>query len=259
MTETLDRTTPDTENARSTITDWLNSFETALAAGDVDAAAALFADESYWRDLIAFTWNIVTVEGRDGVRDLLEANLGRLRPSGFGVADDLGEPTEGGGVTESWIEFETVIGRGVGHLRLKDGLAWTFLTTMYELKGYEEPLRERRPKGAEHGANPERRTWLERRQEEAEQLGHTTQPYTVIIGGGQGGIALGARLRQLGVPTIMSTATPGPATPGGTATSPSACTTRSGTTTCRTSTFPRTGRSLRRKTRSATGWRCTPR
>ena len=29
------------------------------------------------------------------------------------------------------------------------------------------------------------------------------QPYCLIIGGGQGGIALGARLRQLGVPTII--------------------------------------------------------
>ena len=34
-------------------------------------------------------------------------------------------------------------------------------------------------------------------------MGYTKQPYTVIIGGGQGGIALGARLRQLGVPTII--------------------------------------------------------
>jgi putative flavoprotein involved in K+ transport len=34
-------------------------------------------------------------------------------------------------------------------------------------------------------------------------LGHTRQPYCVIIGGGQGGIALGARLKRLGVPTIV--------------------------------------------------------
>ena len=38
----------------------------------------------------------------------------------------------------------------------------------------------------------------------------TTQPYTVIIGGGQGGIALGARLRQLGVPTIIIDRNPRP-------------------------------------------------
>ena len=57
--------------------------------------------------------------------------------------------------------------------------------------------------GAEHGANPDRKTWLEEREREAEELGYETQPYVVIVGGGQGGIALGARLRQLGVPTII--------------------------------------------------------
>lgn len=57
--------------------------------------------------------------------------------------------------------------------------------------------------GAEHGHDPNRRTWKEKREAEAAELGYTTQPYAVIIGGGQGGIALGARLRQLGVPTII--------------------------------------------------------
>jgi putative flavoprotein involved in K+ transport len=196
--------------ARSTVTGWLTDFENALAANDPDAASALFADQSYWRDLVAFSWNIVTVEGPAGVRDLLSTTLDRVRPSGFAVADDLGEPTEAGGVAESWIRFETAIGRGVGHLRLRDGKAWTLLTSMYELKGHEESQGGRRPKGAEHGANPDRKTWLERREQEATELGITTQPYTVIIGGGQGGIALGARLRQLGVPTIIIDRNPRP-------------------------------------------------
>ncbi len=39
-------------------------------------------------------------------------------------------------------------------------------------------------------------------QEDAE-LGITRQPYCLIIGGGQGGIVLGARLKQLEVPTII--------------------------------------------------------
>ena len=57
--------------------------------------------------------------------------------------------------------------------------------------------------GAEHGANPERETWLEQREREARELGYETQPEVVIVGGGQGGIALAARLRQLRVPTIV--------------------------------------------------------
>jgi len=55
--------------------------------------------------------------------------------------------------------------------------------------------------GAEHGIDPERQSWVERREEEP--LGSTEQPHTVIVGGGQGGIALAARLRQVGVPTII--------------------------------------------------------
>jgi putative flavoprotein involved in K+ transport len=201
MTDTLDRT--GQADIRATVTDWLSRFAAALAAEDIDAASELFLAESYWRDLIAFTWNIVTVEGPEGVRDMLGQTLHQVQPAGFVVHDEMGEPAAAGGITESWIAFETSVGRCVGHVRLRDGRAWTLLTTMYEIKGHEEPASERRPMGAEHGANPDRRTWLERRTAEAEALGHTTQPYVVIVGGGQGGIALGARLRQLDVPTII--------------------------------------------------------
>ncbi|MDQ4118863.1 MAG: NAD(P)/FAD-dependent oxidoreductase, partial [Actinomycetota bacterium] len=77
------------------------------------------------------------------------------------------------------------------------------LTTLDELKGHEEPMRENRPFGTEHGANPDRETWKEQRERELSELGRTRDPEVVIVGGGQGGIALGARLRQLGVPTIV--------------------------------------------------------
>ena len=57
--------------------------------------------------------------------------------------------------------------------------------------------------GAEHGARPDRTSWKENREAELDALGNSTQPYCLIVGGGQGGIGLGARLRQLGVPTII--------------------------------------------------------
>jgi len=85
----------------------------------------------------------------------------------------------------------------------RDGLCWTLLTTLYELKGYEEPKGPRRPMGAEHGANRDRTTWREDREQEASELGVTEQPYVLIVGGGQAGIGLAARLRQLSVPTIV--------------------------------------------------------
>jgi putative flavoprotein involved in K+ transport len=179
---------------------WLSRFGQALEEGDAARAAEAFLPDGYWRDLVAFTWNLKTLEGRDAIRDMLEATLARVRPRGWRFTEP---PAEADGVTEAWIAFETETGRGRGHLRLRDGAAWTLLTTLAELKGFEEPAGGKRPKGVRHGADPDRVTWLEERRREAERLGHEEQPYVLVVGGGQGGIALGARLRRLGVPTII--------------------------------------------------------
>ncbi|MDJ0992944.1 MAG: NAD(P)/FAD-dependent oxidoreductase [Dinoroseobacter sp.] len=190
----------------TTLTDqtqeFLDTFGAALEQGDIEAATGLFQDDCYWRDLVSFTWNIKTVEGKEQVADMLRHQLATTKPSGWKVAH--GEtPTEEGGITTAWIEFETAVARGYGLLRLKDGLIWTLLTTMVELKGHEEPKGFQRPLGAKHGAGKHRTTWKEEREKEKAELGYETQPYCLIIGGGQGGIALGARLRQLAVPTII--------------------------------------------------------
>ncbi len=179
---------------------WLDAFEAALTAGDDAAAAALFAPECYWRDLVAFTWNIATLEGRDAIRAMLAAQRAAVGPRDW----VLDEPAaEADGVTEAWISFETAAARCKGHLRLRPEGAWTLLTTARELKGFEEPSGTRRIKGVEHGVAGGRRSWLDRRTEEETELGRSVQPYCLVIGGGQGGIALGARLKRLGVPTLI--------------------------------------------------------
>jgi putative flavoprotein involved in K+ transport len=201
MTQTLD-SPPLTPQQRAE--SWLAGFEEALRDRDVERAAGMFATTSFWRDLVAFSWNLTTVENPAGVTDLLTAALDATDPSGFAVEEP---PDEADGVTTAWFTFETAVGRGRGLVRLveEDGApkAWTFLTTLYELKGHEEPKGPRRPMGAEHGVNKERLTWLERRQKEQAELGTTVQPYVLVVGGGQGGIAIGARLRQLGVPALV--------------------------------------------------------
>jgi putative flavoprotein involved in K+ transport len=184
------------------VKDFIDTFGRALAAGDIDKAVSLFQEDCYWRDLAAFTWNLRTMEGRDQMRDMLAAQLASTKPSNWALAE--GEAvTERGGVTEAWITFETGVARGYGHLRLKEGRIFTLLTTMVELKGFEEPLGFARPLGAKHGSGLDRKTWKEEREKELAELGHTEQPYVLIVGGGQGGIILAARLRQLSVPTII--------------------------------------------------------
>ena len=208
MTQTLEHPTgtpgpgpaPADRRARA----WFAAFEDALTQRDTHRAAGMFAATSFWRDLVAFTWNITTVEDPAGVEDLLESTVAGVDPSRF----ELAEPAEeADGVVTAWFTFETAVGRGRGLARLReeDGQdrAWTFLTALHELKGHEEPRGTRRAMGAEHGADPDRTTWLEARRAEDEAMGTTLQPYVLVVGGGQGGIALGARLRQLGVPALV--------------------------------------------------------
>ena len=204
MTSTLDpQTAPDVTPAQR-VDAWLADFEAALAVRDIDRVAGMFAVDSFWRDLVSFTWNLKTMEGREQITDMLTTRLAGTDPSGFRTRET---PTEDGGVTTAFIEFETAVGRGVGHLRLKDEdgqpRAWTLLTALQELKGHEEPKGPSRVLGAVHGDDPDPRSWAEKRAEEEAELGRSIQPYALVIGGGQGGIALGARLRQLGVPAIV--------------------------------------------------------
>ncbi|BBX50106.1 NAD(P)/FAD-dependent oxidoreductase [Mycolicibacterium poriferae] len=204
MTSTLDpQTAPDVTPAQR-VDAWLADFEAALAVRDIDRVAGMFAVDSFWRDLVSFTWNLKTMEGREQITDMLTTRLAGTDPSGFRARET---PTEDEGVTTAFIEFETAVGRGVGHLRLKDEdgqpRAWTLLTALQELKGHEEPKGPSRVLGAVHGDDPDPRSWAEKRAEEQAELGRSIQPYALVIGGGQGGIALGARLRQLGVPAII--------------------------------------------------------
>ncbi len=181
-------------------TAWLNDFDAALKSGDVGAVTALFVDDCYWRDLVSFTWNIKTMEGKAQIADMLKATLAQVKPSDWKIAEDA---TGDEAMTEAWITFETSVSGGKGQLRLKNGKCWTLLTTMVELKGHEEKKGTARIKGVEHGANKNRENWADAREREAKELGYKKQPYCVIIGGGQGGIGLGARMRRLGVPTII--------------------------------------------------------
>ena len=192
--------TNTSSSATRLVCDWLSRFAAALDRNDLSAATDLFGDECYWRDLVSFTWNIKTLEGKDDIGAMLAATLSDVRPARWRI---LGEAVEDNGVTEAWLTFESAVARGKGHLRLKNGNCWTLLTTLTELKGFEERRGATRSLGTEHGAFKQRQTWLERKTREAAKLGTVVQPYCVIIGGGQGGIGLAARLKRLDVPTIV--------------------------------------------------------
>jgi len=225
------------------ISNLLGALDKALSAGDVERAADLFQADCYWRDLVTFTWNIKTMEGKDQVRDMLKARLADTKPSNWKIADGE-DASEADGITESWIQFETEVARGFGHVRLKDGLIWTLLTTMSELKGYEEPLGFDRPMGAKHGAERNRKTWKEEREAESAELGYSRQPPGCAS----------SMCRRLSLKK-----TKGPAIAGASDTSHSACMIRFGTIICPICPFPGIGPSFHRRTRSGTGSKCIQR
>ncbi|MBB5393885.1 MULTISPECIES: NAD(P)/FAD-dependent oxidoreductase [unclassified Herbaspirillum] len=193
----MSKTNPD-----QAVAGMLETLQSHLRNGKAEAAAGLFLEDCYWRDLVAFTWNIKTLEGRAQIAAMLAQQLPALGEIGLRLAE--GEAaSQADGVTQAWITVETGTARGSGLIRLKDGKIWTLLTTMSELKGHEESKGVRRPMGAVHGVHTGRKSWKEEREQELAELGRSEQPYCLIIGGGQGGLALGARLRQLKVPTII--------------------------------------------------------
>ncbi len=189
------------QSVSAEVDQWLASFEEALTAGDTAAVSELFGDRSFWRDLVAFTWNIKTVEGPAGVRDMLDRTLAHTKPRGWHATEP---PTEAGGRHR---RVDRVRDRGRSRQRSPAPAGRQGVDAAHHAGRAEGPRGAERPEPAE-GRRARRRSGpadvaREPRAPRPRELGYETQPDVVIIGGGQGGIALGARLRQLGVPTII--------------------------------------------------------
>lgn len=182
------------------LNDWLTAFSDATSRHDISAVIRLFVPDAFWRDLAAFTWNIITVEGQDAISEMLQACLARTAPHAWQVA---APPRLNEDVVEATAMFETEVARCHAVIRLKDGKCWTLLTAATELKGFEESCGPGRPHGAPTHYYPGRKAWSRQREQDAQEIGTTRQPYCVIVGAGHCGLALAARLKQLGVPTLV--------------------------------------------------------
>ena len=150
------------------------------------------------------------------------------------------------------------VGRGRGHVRLKDGKAWTLLTALTELKGFEETGRpDAATRAPSTASSSDRETWPTPTAADASRARRHDQPALCADRRRRAGRHRARRPAEAARrpdPDRRSQCR-GPAMPGAIATSRSACTIRSGTTICPTCRFPTTGRSSRPRTRWPTGWR----
>ena len=178
---------------------WLAELAEAIDSGERSRVTALFGDECYWRDLISMTWNLHTAEGRDAIGAMLDDVGTEAWPTDLVVTSE----SEADGVGEAWFTFGNAAFTGKGLVRVRDGRGWTILTSAQALNDFPEPSGPRRIRGAEHGVNVSTENWLDRRTKQVDAWGAHAQPYVLVVGGGQGGIGLAARLKRLDVPTLV--------------------------------------------------------
>jgi cation diffusion facilitator CzcD-associated flavoprotein CzcO len=191
---------------------WLAQFESALAKPGDGALKTLFHPDSYWRDVLALTWRFRTINGADAIVSALSAHAGRAGPAGFAIDPGRAAPRRvtraGIKAIEAIFRFETAQGRGSGILRLtpdaNDGnalKAWTLLTTLEELKGFEEQAGKSRPRGQSYSRDFRGPNWLDLRKASAEYTNR--DPDVLVVGGGQAGLSIAARLKQLQIDTLI--------------------------------------------------------
>src|ERR1700682_5420398 len=201
-----------TDNISIAAETWLAQFEGALAQPDDGLLKTLFHPDSYWRDVLALSWNLQTINGADAILRELKAHTGRAQPAGFRIDPGRAAPrrvTRAGTHTiEAIFKFETAEGRGSGILRLipdaGDGnrlKAWTLLTALDELKGFEEQQGISRPRGQAYSRDFRGPNWLDLRKAAAQYADR--DPDVLVVGGGQAELSIAARCKQLQIDTLI--------------------------------------------------------
>lgn len=171
-------------------TEIITSFQSAISSKDFDSLAGLFHENGYWKDHLALSWDFRTCKGRDAIASRLREGCPLVKVA----VDQSSEwkrpklyPLDGFGKVLSVQVYTTVTtevgsGRGITWLVEKNG-EWkilAFYTCLTALHGHEEPLGPRRQKGVNHGVNPERKNWADRRKDETEF--RDGDPDVLIIG-----------------------------------------------------------------------------
>ena len=166
------------ESTATIVENWLAQFARAVASPDHGLLETLFHPASHWRDVLALTWQIRTVNGSDAILSELKVHVGRANPTGFEIDPDRTAPrsiTRAGTQTiEGIFRFKTADGRGCGVVRLTPDAnepntlkAWTLFTALDELKGYEEQVGRLRPNGETYARDFHGPNWLDRRKSAA--------------------------------------------------------------------------------------------
>lgn len=141
-----DENTPDRAELLGIIDKWLASLQQRLEKqGRIDITD-LFIEESWWRDIVALTWDLHTKSGPPAISAYINestAELGGLKAIRAGGLAPTIEAESGLHFIQSGFTFTTRFGRGKGLVRLvnptpSEWKAWTVLTQLEELHGHDQ-------------------------------------------------------------------------------------------------------------------------
>lgn len=195
---------------RQIVENWLRKFSAALDEKRYAAAAAMMHSDGYWRDLLTFEWCFKVLHGPAEVEAWLRKAFDPKPARNFRLESD---PTVGGigehpETLEFFFRFETAIASGRGYARLvpdpdspTSAKVYTFLTAMQELKSFPEKRAKNRLRDDLRITSSQTENWLDRRRVAREFK--DKDPDVIVIGGGQSGLMMAARLGQLGVDTLV--------------------------------------------------------
>lgn len=203
---TLDRLgarAPDDIDVIKVANDWFQRFASYISAGDIDGILRLLCDDSLWRDLLALTWDMRTFDGADRIKAFLTNRLPPAKVEGLKLKDfvRLQKPYPDLVWIVGMFGFETNSGLCSGVFRLVptangEWKAYTVFTNLEDLKGYPEMIGSSRNFRAVSG-----KEWEEGRRKES--AFEDSDPSVLIVGGGQSGLEVAARLKYLNIPTLI--------------------------------------------------------
>lgn len=188
---------------------WFADFDREISAGNQEGLSALLGDDAHWRDLLVFTWHTGSISGRDTISAKLIELSQDKKPEGFAVDPNRTPPRwvtrAGQECIEAIFSFCTSIGAGAGAVRLvadPDGAwrAWTLSTSLQEIKGHEERFGQARTGGDAFNREFGGDNWLDYRNKQ--RAYEDRDPAVLVVGGGQAGLGIAARLTHLGVDTL---------------------------------------------------------
>ena len=198
-------------NIRNEVDNWLLSFNEAISdknskTDSIENLNKLFFENSHWRDILALTWQIETTSGKQNIIPKLYDKVLNVIAKDFVIDPQRTQPREvtraGKNVVEVILKFKTKFGRCEGVVRLYEDReasgtfrAWNFLTVLSDLNSSFNKKEDQYENTLE-GPN-----WLDVRKED--RLYKDRDPEVLVVGSGQAGLSIAARLKQQNIDTLV--------------------------------------------------------